>query len=224
MTYLVIGNSTDALFQEVEKIITEVGDFGKISLKKATEVAHPDIHIVDGFNAENSIGIAEMRQFSKTLHKKPFKAKQQLGIILGFEKATIEAQNAMLKEFEDHATSVCYILAVVDEASLLATIRSRATTRYAGGQQQFDTDDTITALAENFLNVNIDTVSVFAQLNKKEWSKHQAEQALSVIYQKSTPSRELFSLLQKCAEFLANNVAPKQVLSYALFTLRMPKG
>lgn len=217
MTFLIIGNDKETIKKEIASLVREyVVELAELDLDQCT---HPDVHLLDGYNVD-SIGIADIRTFTRILHKKPFKAPLHLGIIIGFEKTTTEAQNAMLKELEDHPKTVHYILGVVDENSLLPTIRSRATVKYLGGSLLQKTAKELHETLTYFTDTTADLLQGYTHIQKKEWTRQSAETFLSELYihvQKDRFSQKKLQLLQKCSEYLRNNVSPKQVLSYLLF-------
>lgn len=220
MTFLIISNSEEEIRKEIHTLIEERLENTKV--KKLEDVTHPDVHFLNGFEME-TIGIADVRSFTKILHKKPFKAPMHLGIILGFEKTTVEAQNALLKEFEDHPATVSYILGVTDENSLLPTIRSRATVKYIGAAMPQQEHKTLLNLVNLFTDPKEDLLAGFSTVQKKEWTRQSAETFLSELYNKLEKTREnksKLAALQKCGEYLRNNVSPKQVLSFLLLNLR----
>ncbi|MCC7304258.1 hypothetical protein IT418_02490 [bacterium] len=221
MTFLIISNSENEIREEIHRFISE--KIKDINEKKLEEIIHPDVHFLNGLTKQESIGIADIRAFTKTLHKKPFKAKIHLGIILGFEKTTVEAQNALLKEFEDHPPTVSYILGVVDENSLLPTIRSRATVKYISAAIQPQEQKSLLTLVQYFIDSKEDLLSGFSAVQKKEWTRATAESFLSELYtklSKTKGNKKHLMLLQKCSEYLRNNISPKQVLSYLLLGFR----
>lgn len=219
MTILIISNNEEQIRDEVHRIIKETIDYTIPT--RLEDNSHPDVHFLNGFEAE-SIGIAEAKAFTRILHKKPFKAPVHLGIIIGFEKTTPEAQNSLLKELEDHPPTVSYVLGVVDENAILPTIRSRATVRYLKSQLHAKEHKELVSLVDYFVG-DEDILLGFAAIQKKEWTRITAEAILSEIYLKLPKSREnkaKLVLLQKSGEYLRNNVSPKQVLSFLLFGFR----
>lgn len=220
MTFLLISNSEEEIRKEIHVIIEH--QIANIKIKELEKTTHPDIHFLNGFEAE-TIGIADARNFTKVLHKKPFKAPVHVGIILGFEKTTTEAQNALLKEFEDHPATVIYVLGVIDENAILPTIRSRATVKYLGGQMSTKEQKELAKFVTLFTDDKEDLFAGFASVQKKEWTRPLAETFLSELYVKLPKTRENKSglaALQKSSEYLRNNVSPKQVLTNLLLTLR----
>lgn len=215
MTHLYICNNEETL---QETILKKVSDTIPVRTDILARITHPDFHLLNGFETE-TIGIADVKQFCKILHKKPFKAVAQIGVILGFEHATNEAQNALLKEFEEHADNVIYILGVLDESTLLATIRSRATIHYIGAQVQKKEQKEFLEIAHAYLSPTIDLLDTYAKINNKEWSKQTAEMVLRILYEqlpKNRGAQKKLLRVQKSSEYLRNNVSPKQVL-LALF-------
>lgn len=219
MTFLIISNNEEQIREEMHRIIHDTIDYTVAT--RLEETTHPDIHFLNAFDLE-SLGIAETKSFTRILKKKPFRAPVHLGVIIGFEKATPEAQNALLKELEDHPPTVAYILGVIDESAILPTIRSRATVRYLKSTLQSKEHKELVTLVDYFTGKE-DILLGFAAIQKKEWSRITAEALLTEIYQKLEKTRankSKLALLQKSGEYLRNNISPKQVLSLLLFGFR----
>jgi DNA polymerase III delta prime subunit len=219
MTTLIISNNEEQIREEIHQIIRDTIDYPVTT--RLEEITHPDIHFLNALEVD-SLGIAETKSFTRILKKKPFRAAVHLGIIIGFEKATPEAQNALLKELEDHPPTVAYILGVIDESAILPTIRSRATVRYLKSSLQSKEHKEVVSFVDFFIGQE-DILLGFAAIQKKEWNRLSAEALLTEIYQRLDKIREnksRLALLQKCGEYLRNNVSPKQVLSFLLFGFR----
>lgn len=213
MTQLVIGTNPEVITAEAQRIITVQYRF--------TSQEDPDVHVLNGYDI-GTLGIELVRNFCKELQKKPFRAAKQIGIIIGFEHCTIEAQNALLKELEDHANSTDYILCCGDETAVLATIKSRSQIRFISSTIEKKSSKVIQELAQDFLN-NGDVVSLFAKISNKEWNRLEAESLLSTLFLQLTPTqktKQRLLLLQKASEYLSHNIAPKQVLTHLMFGLR----
>lgn len=75
--------------------------------------------------ADNSIKIVQIRNLITQLHTKPVNGKLRAGIILEAEKATIEAQNALLKLLEEPPKTTYLFLSAPNPKHLLPTIASR---------------------------------------------------------------------------------------------------
>lgn len=77
-----------------------------------------------------SIGIAQIRSFTKKLSLKPQQGTRVAGVIMEGEKLTVEAQQAMLKTFEEPPSHAYLIVCVPNTAQLLPTIISRCICNY----------------------------------------------------------------------------------------------
>jgi DNA polymerase III gamma/tau subunit len=59
---------------------------------------------------EKDLGIADVRQIQKKVYLKPLKGERKANILVLHKSATIEAQNALLKLFEEPPTSSIIIV------------------------------------------------------------------------------------------------------------------
>lgn len=106
---LLVGNSEDA-----EKYV--------VSLSKKLGVGvlgNPDFVIL----RSDTFGIDEAREIKYLSAKKPL-GDRQIFLIIS-ERLTLEAQNALLKTFEDPSSETYFFLSVREEGVLIATLRSR---------------------------------------------------------------------------------------------------
>lgn len=83
----------------------------------------PDIAITI---PEKSISIGQVREIKMSIFQKPFVLKYRVNIIKEAEKLTAEAQNALLKIFEEPPRHSIIILETASPKNLLETLRSRA--------------------------------------------------------------------------------------------------
>lgn len=83
---------------------------------------HPDLIILE---AENSLGISQIRSLQKQLQLKPYQAPNKAALITQAEKLTIAAQNALLKTLEEPPAQTLIILLAAQKEALLPTIISR---------------------------------------------------------------------------------------------------
>lgn len=86
---------------------------------------HPDFHGIDG-QETLSLGIEKIREVSSRLHMRPLVASYKFLVIENFHFATIEAQNAFLKTFEEPPAYAYIFLITPYIDRLLKTIVSRA--------------------------------------------------------------------------------------------------
>ncbi len=85
--------------------------------------ASPDITITV---PEKSISIEKIRELKTSIYQKPFSQKFKVHIIKEADKLTTEAQNALLKIFEEPPVHAIIILETPNLKNLLATLTSRA--------------------------------------------------------------------------------------------------
>ncbi|MBI4067296.1 hypothetical protein HY407_02840, partial [Candidatus Gottesmanbacteria bacterium] len=88
-----------------------------------------------------SIGIEDVRTIKEFLIYKPFGANSRMVILTEAEKATHEAQNALLKILEEPPDYTYIILSAKHEDLLLPTIRSRAQIIKLADQEVFADKD-----------------------------------------------------------------------------------
>ena len=91
---------------------------------------HPDLIVKDFTIGEDgkeraSISVDAIRQFKKEVYLKPFFANRKIYILEQGEKMTTEAQNALLKIFEDPPHYVTIIILCNGLSKLLPTVQSR---------------------------------------------------------------------------------------------------
>ena len=93
--------------------------------------AHPDLKIVDysldsDGKQKASISVDAIREFKTDIYLKPFYAKRKIYILDNADKLTVEAQNALLKIFEEPPLYATVILICSNISKILSTIISRA--------------------------------------------------------------------------------------------------
>lgn len=84
---------------------------------------HPDFRIVRGSNG--TISIDEVRDLRRFLTLSPYQASRRIALLVGFDGATIEASNALLKSLEEPPARSVLILTAASPQALLPTILSR---------------------------------------------------------------------------------------------------
>lgn len=109
---LIIHPEIDQREKYIQKLIIDLG----------FNLNHPDLM---WFGSEEKLGIEQARKIKNFLKLKPFKAEEQVIIIVTAENLTMDAQNALLKTLEEHASGVIFILGITSEDQLLPTIISR---------------------------------------------------------------------------------------------------
>lgn len=97
---------------------------------KADSDSHPDLHIIDKDGA--MIKVDEIRDVKAKAKVFPNDGNKSVFIICEAQNMNPQAQNALLKIFEEPASHVSFILTCSSKSSLLDTITSRATAYFAG--------------------------------------------------------------------------------------------
>ena len=92
--------------------------------------SHPDIIEMDltidkNGDIKESISVEAVRELKKDVYIKPFFAERKVYIIPNAQKMTVEAQNALLKVFEEPPRFATFILLTNGLSKLLPTILSR---------------------------------------------------------------------------------------------------
>ena len=113
---------------------------------KAAAGAHPGITIAGGGTAARSFHVDTVRQIRSDAYIKPNEAPLRVFLLEGAEAMSEQAQNALLKVFEEPPERVMFILTVTSAVKLLPTVRSRAQIFTLEGEEQpSDTDLALTA-------------------------------------------------------------------------------
>jgi len=94
-----------------------------ISCHKTTSGNHPDVRILDA--PDETLKIAEVRDLQHELALSPHEGRWRVAVLSDFERATLEAANALLKTLEEPPAQVVLLLTAVETGVLLPTIVSR---------------------------------------------------------------------------------------------------
>ena len=93
--------------------------------------SHPDVFVEDLERARlerptaTLLSIDQMRRMRSHLAGRPIRGARKVGIIEPADRATADAQNALLKTLEEPAGAAVLLLVATNPRALLATIRSR---------------------------------------------------------------------------------------------------
>ena len=86
---------------------------------------HPDLMVVRRLADKKDLAIDQIREVSKFLSLKPYMAAYKIVLILNFEDANANSQNALLKTLEEAPSFAVLLLTVNNAEQLLPTIISR---------------------------------------------------------------------------------------------------
>lgn len=120
---------------------------------KCEKGIHPDLHIVEKADDSTMIKVDAIRTLKTKALLFPNEAKKSVFIIRQANLMNPQAQNALLKIFEEPASHLCFILTCPSKAAFLDTIISRATI-YSLGEEiigQNTNDDKAEALASELI-------------------------------------------------------------------------
>ena len=120
---------------------------------KCEKGIHPDLHIVEKDDDSTMIKVDAIRALKAKALLFPNEAKKSVFIIRQANLMNPQAQNALLKIFEEPAAHLCFILTCPSKSAFLDTIISRATI-YSLGEEIIEgnsKDDKAEALASELI-------------------------------------------------------------------------
>jgi DNA polymerase-3 subunit delta' len=94
-----------------------------LSCRKIASGNHPDVRILDA--PDETLKIGEVRALQRELALSPHEGRWRVAVLSDFERATLEAANALLKTLEEPPAQVVLILTAAEAGMLLPTIVSR---------------------------------------------------------------------------------------------------
>lgn len=115
---------------------------------KALSNSHPDIHILMKSEDSSMIKVDEIRDLKIKAQVYPNEAAKSIFIIHGAQFMNAQAQNALLKIFEEPSAHVSFILTCDSKSSLLETVISRATLYSLGEEKSNSEKSEAEALAD----------------------------------------------------------------------------
>ncbi|MHB8087308.1 MAG: DNA polymerase III subunit delta' [Anaerolineaceae bacterium] len=99
---------------------------GECRLCKLTEkMQHPDLSIVEADSEGGMLKVDQIRALQRSVMLSPYEAKFRVALLLNFQRANANAQNALLKTLEEAPKQVILLLTADSPDNLLPTISSR---------------------------------------------------------------------------------------------------
>lgn len=86
---------------------------------------HPDMHLFGEDESKRSVTISEIRELLNWMSLKSFEGRAKFAVLMGCERMTTEAANALLKLLEEPPPESYLLLLTHNPKRLLDTIRSR---------------------------------------------------------------------------------------------------
>ena len=134
---------------------------------KCEKGIHPDLHIVEKADDSSMIKVDAVRALKTKALLYPNEAKKSVFIIRQANLMNPQAQNALLKIFEEPAPHLCFILTCPSKSAFLDTIISRATI-YSLGEEIIEgnvKDDKAESLASELI-ITLATENEFSFIKK----------------------------------------------------------
>jgi DNA polymerase-3 subunit delta' len=95
------------------------------SCRKIENESHPDVRIINK-GETSSFKIDEVRRITDSINTPPNEEKKKIYILDHCENMTVQAQNALLKVFEEQPEYAVFFILTEKKEALLPTVRSRA--------------------------------------------------------------------------------------------------
>lgn len=142
-------------------ILCKHGGCGKCSsCRKVLSDSHPDVEIYGGGGAR-SFHIDTVRRIKRDAYISPNESDKKVMILSDVQDMTVQAQNALLKIFEEPPEHVVFILTCDNVSSLLPTIASRAVIYRV---ENLPHDICVNELCRRFESVTSDEASMYSRL------------------------------------------------------------
>jgi DNA polymerase-3 subunit delta' len=93
--------------------------------KQFDKMQHPDLSVIQSAEDSTSIKVDQIRDLQHTLSLAPYQGRYRIAMLLNFEAANANAQNALLKTLEEAPPRVILFLTAMSAENLLPTIASR---------------------------------------------------------------------------------------------------
>lgn len=206
---LLVSRGLDKRNEEIKKIFLSF--FPDIDIKK-----HPDILYIE---AGEKLGVEKIKQIKSHLVDKPFLANNRAVVIENASVLTLEAQNALLKTFEEPPETAVLVLGINSEEDLIPTVLSRC--------QIVRLEDTVleefdSSNIENLLNSSIP--ERFEYVEKLKDKEKFLKELTSFYHQRllDSPTAKTKAYLDKLllAQTWANsNVNLRAILEYLMLVL-----
>jgi DNA polymerase-3 subunit delta' len=93
--------------------------------KQTAKMQQPDLNIIEADAEGGMIKVDQIRNLQRSLSLSPYEAKFRIALLLNFQRANANAQNALLKTLEEAPKQVILLLTADSPDNLLPTIASR---------------------------------------------------------------------------------------------------
>lgn len=192
------------------------------SCHKTDTDSHPDLHLISKDSA--MIKVDEIRDIKEKAKVYPNDGDKSVFIICEAQNMNPQAQNALLKIFEEPARHVSFILTCPSKSSLLDTIISRATSYFTGE----DTDEKSSEMSDKAKALSAELLMCMATENELQFLRKtavfQKDKSLFLSVMKnmepilrdalvlSSGGKELLSGEREVSEKLRNSLTQKKLM------------
>jgi len=217
-SFLIVGGTKKERKEKIEKLIE------KFQVKMVDQ-------IIIGQNQDQSLGIEKIRSLQHQLQFKPYSSNYKIAVIVGAERLTIPAQNALLKILEEPPQKTMIVLSSQNSESFLETILSRCQIIRLATFSQIEIDEKVISsqlpLLKAILKAGVgERMQIADKLAKDKESALVFCQAQLIIWRKKLlqekrkEKREeilkIIRQIKKTFNYLQANVNPKLALENLL--------
>lgn len=140
--------------KEIAKAIVCTSDGDKpcgkcTGCKKCDSMSHPDVHFLFKDDSVANIKVDQIRQLKHDAMLLPNDCDKSVFIIHEAQYMNPQAQNALLKVFEEPADYVTFILTCNSKSAFLETITSRATDYILSNEEKNENDEQLAEAYES---------------------------------------------------------------------------
>ena len=93
--------------------------------RQTGKMQHPDLSIIEADSEGGMLKVDQIRALQRSVSLSPYEAKFRVALLLNFQRANANAQNALLKTLEEAPKQVILLLTADSPDNLLPTIASR---------------------------------------------------------------------------------------------------
>jgi len=93
--------------------------------RQMEKMQHPDLSIIEAESEGGMIKVDQIRALQRSLSLSPYEARYRIALLLNFQRANPNAQNALLKTLEEAPKQVILLMTADSPDNLLPTISSR---------------------------------------------------------------------------------------------------
>lgn len=206
---LLISPSLESRGQEVKKILVQVG----------LTNPHPDLLY---FPSDSKLGVEQARIIREHFSLKPYCAKGRGVVLEDASNLTIEAQNALLKTFEEPPADALLILGASSDANFLPTILSRCQIVRVQGTGDRGQGKNYSEDIEKLLNSDIE--ERFEYVEKLKDREEFLHFMVDHFHQKLPPhltsgNTEFLKELLQAEEWQKHNVNIRAILEYLMLSM-----